>query len=369
MKNLLSRLSPRLSWALVLLLMATSVVWIVLDWQAGAAAALVHRVTAVSAQFQLLNTWTQAPPALPPVVGNGRLVLVTGEEKPGLQALDVHTGGVAWQQDADTLTRPHLWPETLGWSAPFSYRWSGLVADGERVYAVEAYGLRTAVSTYDLLTGQKLWDHKLGSINGSDADYTALVGDYVVVRINEGDYNEFFGINRNTGWLDIRQNQEAYPIFWLEKEPPRLYEVVASGVRLAGVWQRTFASCGITPQVYQDVLLLQLHLCESSLSQLLALNRFTGDVLWELAPPIVGNVALSQQGISFALSPDGTLRAMDAQTGVGAGFVTLAPALQPVVDVEAEEVVFYVAAQGEDVALYTGDSRQVFTFRYNATVP
>lgn len=357
------RLSLRLGWALVLLLVAISVVWIGLDWWRSDTAVPppIHRIAALSPEFRLLGTWMQEPPTLPPVVGGARLVFVRGGDEPGVQALDISTGAPVWQHDPDERTRPRNWPDWLNWSAPFAYRWSGLVSHGGQIYVTEAYGLRTAVVAYDLQTGERVWQHKLGLINGSDASYMAMAGGQVVVRINSGDFNEFFALSMENGRQEVRQRQEAYPIFLLEKEPPRLYEVVATGVRMTqtGFWQQEFDSCGIVPQVYQEVLLLWLQQCQEPLGRVLALNRYTGDLLWQLDAPGLGNIALNDAGIAFVLTADGWLRAVQARSGRAAGFVQFGASLAL-----AETAVFYVAAQDDAVAVYTGDSRQMFTFRY-----
>ncbi len=224
------------------------------------------------------------------------------------------------------------------------------------MYVTEAYGLRTAVVAYDLQTGERVWQHKLGLINGSDASYMAIAGEQVVVRINAGDFNEFYALNMENGRQEVRQRQEAYPVFLLEKEPPRLYEVVATGVRMTqtGFWQQELNSCGIVPQVYQEALLLRL----------LALNRYTGDLLWQLDVPVLSNVALNDAGVAFVLTTDGLLRAVQVRSGHTAGFVQFGTPLAPV-----ETAVYYVAAQDDVAAVYTGDSGQMFAFRYAPMVP
>lgn len=362
------RLSPWLGWVLVALLVLTSLVWVVWDWQFAPTAVSqpIHRIAQTSGEFRLLGTWMQAPPARPPVVGTGRLVMARDGKEPALQALDISTGALVWQHDPDERTRPRNWPEWLGWSALFSYRWSGLVSHGGRVYVTEAYGLRTTVVAYDLQTGERVWQHKLGLVNGSDASYMAIAGEQVVVRINAGDFNEFYALNMENGRQEVRQRQEAYPVFLLEKEPPRLYEVVATGVRMSqtGFWQQEFNSCGIMPQVYQEALLLWLQECQEPLGRVLALNRYTGDLLWQLDAPALSNVALNDAGIAFVLTTDGLLRAVQVRTGHAAGFVQFGAPLTPM-----ETAVYYVAAQDDVAAVYTGDSSQMFTFRYVPMVP
>ncbi len=103
-----ARLSPRLGWALVVLLILTSLVWVVRDWQFAPTAVSqpIHRIAQTSGEFRLLGTWMQAPPARPPVVGTGRLVMARDGKEPALQALDISTGALVWQHDPDERTRP-----------------------------------------------------------------------------------------------------------------------------------------------------------------------------------------------------------------------------------------------------------------------
>ena len=369
----LARLSYWQSWLLVALLVGISAVWFVLDWVRKPPPQVPsHQVTAVSPQFQLLATWTQYALTLPPVVGDGRVVFVgtvnAAQDRPALIALNVVTGAIAWQIDPDTITRPTAWPDSLNWSAPVTYRWSGLVSHAGRVFATEAYLLQTAVSAYYLTNGTRDWQHKLGMINGSDADYMALNGEQVLVHVNDGNFNAFYMLNDENGRLETQRSDGALAIFLIEKEPDRVYEAVPGGILLNGaaLWQPPDAGCGIIPQVVRDLIVAQVQECDSPLSRVYALDRFTGELRWQLQPPIVGNIALNDAGLLFLLTPDGLLRVVDVGTGKGAGSVTLAPDLQQFMGLDT--AVFYVAAQDDLTAVYTGDSQQLFVFRYTPTV-
>ncbi|MEZ4645758.1 MAG: PQQ-binding-like beta-propeller repeat protein [Chloroflexota bacterium] len=357
-------LSRRQTWILILSLVFVSLAWIVIDQRRQVAAERpYHELAVVPASLQALALVEDVTLDLPPVLGQDRVMFVgrLGDtEETALMALDVNDGAVQWQWDEKTLTVPNGWPETWPWSPPFAWRWSGLAAADGAVYAVHAYVLATAVHAYDIQTGELQWKRHLGQLNGSDADSFLLAEERLGIRVSEGDFNAFYWLNRENGYLLQQQQEDARYIFWLDEEPYRLYEASTDTVNVSQLapWRRTVGGCGLIPQVVESALVVQALGCEATPAQVWVLDRQSGAVLWAYEQGVMSNVAVNGRVTAF-LSTSGQLLLIDTFTGQSIAALTFQHSSTTI----APDSQFFVGVQEDLLAVYFGDSGQLFLFR------
>jgi outer membrane protein assembly factor BamB len=95
-----------------------------------------------------------------------------------------------------------------------------------------------------------------------------------------------------------------------------------------------------------------------------ALDRTSGELLWEI-PNIIGNVAYSpDQQLVYALREDGDLLRIDENTGNTSAIASFSPG--PFIFFDGINPCAYQLAYNEGehtLVVYLGDSRQLFTFK------
>lgn len=357
-------LSRTQAWVLILALVLLSLVWIAIDWRDQALAERPrHELAALPSTLQALTVIEDVTLDLPPVLGEDRIVFVGRSgavEESALLALDVMSGTQQWQWDVRTLTVPNGWPETWPWSPPVAWRWSGLEVTDGVVYAVNAYVLQTAVRAYDINSGQQQWLRHLGTLNGSDADTMLLAENRIGIRISEGDFNAFYVLNQENGYLLQQRRRDARYIFWVDETPLRIYEASVDTINVSqfASWQRRVGGCGLTPQLADTVLIVYAQGCDMAPNRVLALDRSTGAVVWTYERGVVSNVAINGRLTAF-LSTTGQLLLIDTATGQDIAVLSF---LHNTTNIPPDSK-FFVAAQEDLLAVYFGDSHQLFLFR------
>ncbi len=104
--------------------------------------------------------------------------------------------------------------------------------------------------------------------------------------------------------------------------------------------------------------------------QIQALDKTTGDVLWETKRPtslldvenVVSNFSVTEEYL-FYLTQDAQLRVLDKFTGESIGWVNFSNSLLSLGD-DIAEYYFEVAADSDHVALFFADSWQLFVFKF-----
>lgn len=366
----LSRLTRRQTWILTAALLLISIVWIAIDWlNRTAPVEPAHELAAGALQWQPLLALEEVTLLLPPVVVSDTLAFVgmqDDEEDPALTVLNLETGDVRWQLNALAQTRPQGWPEGWFWRAPMPWRWSGLMAADDVLYAVEAFFLETAVNAYSLRTGERLWHHKLGAVNGSDADYAALVEDRIGVRISQDQFSAFYLLDRQAGTMRQTRQGNAGTVFWMEKEPPRLYAASTDTISISETapWQVQVGGCDTKAHLTAAVVLVRAQECGSRLqARLYGLDRQTGQERWRFDRAVVSNLAIDGSHVSF-LTTGGQLLTLDAETGRELTVLLFTPNMLAFQQPDDETAAsFFVAAHHGLLAVYFGDSRQLFAYR------
>lgn len=351
---------------LVLTLVFISLIWISVDRYTRAAnVAPHHELAESSALVQPLALVTDITLDLPPVLSQDQVVFVGRQgdvTDAALTALDVTSGAQQWQLDAETLTRPNGWLETWPWSPPFAWRWSGLLAADGLIYVADAYVLATNVRTYDIHTGQQQWQRHLGSINGSDVDIMLMTENQLGVRVNEGDFNAFYLLNQENGYLKQKRQGDAHYIFWMDEDPQRIYEASSDTVNVSqyAPWRQFVGGCGLAPQVADTVILLLAQGCDMTPARVVALDRQTGEVVWEYEGGVVSNVAINGRTAAF-FTITGRLLIIDVTTGQDVAALTFTPGTTGFL----VDKTYFVGMQEDLLAVYFSDSQQFYLFRIN----
>ncbi|MCA9972340.1 MAG: PQQ-binding-like beta-propeller repeat protein [Anaerolineales bacterium] len=359
-----ARLARWQAWALVSALVLTSVVWIAVDWlRQPEAVAPRHELGALAPGWELVGQLTQLQLALPPAPAADAVAFVgqaAGQAEMALEAYGVPSGELLWRLDEAALTRPRGWPADWSWSAPVSYRWSGLAAAEGVVYAAEAYLLDTAVNAYDLHTGQRLWHHRLGILNGSDVSQLALFDDRIVAHIQKPDFNGVYVLAREQGFLLRQRTGDVHWVFWVDDEPHRIYEASDDTINVSqtAAWRTTVGGCGIQAQVTAALVLARVQGCDGAPARIVALARQTGDILWQFNDPVAGNLAVDGE-VLYVLTADAQLWAIDLATQQSEVIASFTPSLAAF----TPDAVVFLGVNAGVAAVYLGDSGQLFLLR------
>ncbi len=221
------------------------------------------------------------------------------------------------------------------------------------------------VIAYDLDTSEIKWR----TIISGTRSIRSLVASDDVISIDGGMFpNYYYLLDSDSGEviskLDkftsglSRSGSETNTAYWYDYVISNPSPAQNADVQNIVFWAERFDKVSQPPVIHNDMLLIRQNE-GTSLGKILALNEQHGDVVWETENDVVSNVAVNDS-TAFFLTSSAKLFAIDVETGQKIGFVQFAKG-----DVQlAESRGFFVAANEEDVFVYMGDSRQLFSFRF-----
>lgn len=264
-----------------------------------------------------------------------------------LTAFDAFTSVVTWQIDGK------FWP--------------GLFHNSTYLYAVID---GNHIVTYEPETGERVWGSKLQGIRGV-SHVTATETELFI----DGVPDKFFIFDARTGTRTTAASSSGdmgYTAFLVENDTVYWHEwplsLVSTNLQTdERNWSQTFEGRRFeqTPIFTEELIFVV-----SFWGQLFALDKETGAILWQTAPldslihaeRVVSNVAVAD-GVVYYLTQDSQLRALNMYTGELLGTVAFTPSLFAL-ETDIVNHRFDVAADGDLVAVYFGDSYQIFAFRF-----
>lgn len=327
-----------------------------------------HEVAAATANLSLLwmreDVYVVRSEAGIELFTDGQDVFLLGSTSPyrpeTLVKLDGGTGETVWGDKTRFFWLP---PPNL------------LSGDGERIFVgyegwqrldpeVDKVFGAGRVSAYNAETGRRLWTQ---TIAGAREIITMNV-DGDALSVNGSTSDRYYQLERATGavrQMEMKDSGVGYTLFTRDN---RLYtRDTARSLRVADVatnerlWGREFPLDCLYQPPYAAGEVMLVRTGDGRQSGLLyGLDLGDGAVLWqyELARTVTSNVATSD-GTAYFLNARAELVAMDAATGVVREGVQFVPAALS----DAANRSFQVAAAGNLVLVYFGDSRQLFAFR------
>lgn len=333
-------------------------------WDANRAPA-VERTVVTAPGWQTVRVLDAELTTAPLLLGETAVFVgsLPEERRASVTAVDVISGDVRWRHDQTTQSRPDLWPQAWRWRWPFAWRWGPLAAADELVVVGDAFAFTTSVTALNLADGALRWQREVGFLNGSDVSWMQTVNGRVAAASRSNATTYFAILDPATGWIDYQRSVESSGLFWHEAETERTFFATAAGVRVVGdrPWQQPLSGCGAVPTLLETTLLVQVISCgNGQVSQLLALDRENGRLLWQLDTPLVSNVAVSADTVA-ALSVDGELLLLNLADGAPRQTLRFTTPLTPPDD----ETAYYVALDEENgrFLVYFGDSHQLFVLQ------
>lgn len=285
-------------------------------------------------------------------VSHGMVYFITEgpEEAPAtilsLTAFDALSGEVIWQNDGE------FWPG-LFHNSTFLYA----IIDGNHIIV------------YEPETGERVWGTKLQGIRGV-SHVTATETELFI----DGVPDKFFILDATTG-RELRAASSSggmgYTAFLIENDTVYWHEwplsLVSTDLQTEERnWAQSFEGGFEKTPIFTEEFIFVV----SFWGQLFALDKATGDIIWQTAPldslihaeRVVSNVAVAD-GVVYYLTQDSQLRALNMYTGELLGTVEFTPSLFAL-ETDIVNDRFDVAADGDLVAVYFGSSYQIFTFRF-----
>lgn len=125
-------------------------------------------------------------------------------------------------------------------------------------------------------------------------------------------------------------------------------------------WSDKFNNVVLSPLLLSNSLIIKRS-NEVFSGMIFALDRSTGDTLWNTSDDIVSNIS-SNGSTLFFLTSSAQLTAVDASNGTLLGSVRFTGDSVQMI----EERGFFVTASGDNVFVYLGDSHQLFAFRFSS---
>lgn len=265
-----------------------------------------------------------------------------------LTAFDGFSGEVIWRNDHEY--------------------WPGLFHNSTYLYAIID---GNHIIVYEPETGERVWGTKLQGIRGV-SHVTATETQLFI----DGVPDKFFILDAATG-RQLRAASSSggmgYTAFLIEDDTAYWHAwplfLVSTNLQTEEKnWEQSFDGRFEKTPIFTEELIFVV----SFWGQLFALDKETGDILWQTAPlssltdaeRVVSNVAVAD-GVVYYLTQDSQLRALNMYTGELLGTVAFTPSLFALGTDEINHR-FDVAADGDLVAVYFGSSYQIFTFRFTA---
>lgn len=235
-----------------------------------------------------------------------------------LVSADIRTGKVNWQATAGDAM---------------------LLADSKHLYAtapdiMDIPPPGPGIVAYDIRSGNIAWKTRFDYIDSVGIEGFALTPDSIVVDTYNHDLHIRYTLDLETG--NIRE---------ADKNPP-LFDTFPAG---------TYNDLTIEKQDY------------GTPKRIIARNIRDGSIAWEYNDQqVVSNVAVGGL-ITYFLTDKNRLIALDTQTGAILGTLAFAPAFAH--DFDFVNTPLIVAASGDSVAVYFGDSNQLSVFSFTGTAP
>lgn len=263
-----------------------------------------------------------------------------------LTAFDAFSGEVIWQNDGKY--------------------WPGLFHNSMYLYAIID---GNHIIVYEPETGERVWGTKLQGIRGV-SHVTATETQLFI----DGVPDKFFILDAATG-RQLRAASSSggmgYTAFLIEDDTAywHAWPLILVSTNLQTEernWEQSFDGRFEKTPIFTEELIFVV----SFWGQLFALDKETGDILWQTAPldslidaeRVVSNVAVAD-GVVYYLTQDSQLRALNMYTGELLGMVEFTPSIFTL-GTDEINYRFDVAADGDLVAVYFGGSYQIFTFRF-----
>jgi hypothetical protein len=227
-----------------------------------------------------------------------------------LFSVNIETGHVYWQTTVDSIS---------------------IATDGKRVFAetmretgdIFAPGSLTA---YDVTSGEILWQTTFELQYAARVQSLALKPPDLVVNTSRRPHFFYYILDPETG--EIKERRDRYPFF---EEP-------------------TYNGLVFSKEGYGRV------------SPIVAKRESDGSVVWRYEQPVVSNIAVGGP-VTYFVTRDAQLIAVDTQTGNVLGSLNFTPGFPEDIHFENDHII--VAADGDLVAVYFRDRRQLSIFRFS----
>lgn len=225
------------------------------------------------------------------------------------------------------------------------------------------------IIVYEPETGERVWGTKLQGVRG--VSHVTVTETELFI---DGVPDKFFILDASTG-RQLRAASSSggmgYTAFLVENDTAYWHawplSLVSTNLQTEERnWEQSFEGGFEKTPIFTEEFIFVV----SFWGQLFALDKGTGDILWQTAPlnslidaeRVVSNVAVAD-GVVYYLTQDSQLRALNMYTGKLLGVVEFTPSLFTLGTDEVNHR-FDVAADGNLVAVYFGGSYQIFTFRF-----
>jgi outer membrane protein assembly factor BamB len=289
-----------------------------------------------------------------PLVATKNYILVYGRNSfcgsNTVTAIDNMNGELIWN-DVDSI--------------PFGQQLNHIAGDDSRLYTGYIGSGKTSpnsiigaggVATYDIHTGKLQWSRP---ITGTHKLVFFAVDDSVIGVNGRGLKNHILSGQSGEFLSELEARPEERHItyaFWLEylfnkdSNNELLYENVK-------FWTGLIKDVLQPPQLADEIVVARTN---SGLENghVKTFSRSDGNLLWETEGNVVSNVAINED-TAFYITTDLEVKAVDLETGTPKGSITFSPTSGAV-----GNRAYFIAAYEENVVVYLGDSRQLFSFSY-----
>lgn len=309
----------------------------------GWAPAITDREVVTSPQFVPL--WTRSSLFMPPgedvplLMIDDRVFLIastTRNASASLLGLDTSNGQTVWTQ----------------------------LRSGSQIVYNSKYlflGEQGLVTAFDLYSGERVWRTRLPVPKA--VEYITADEDKVGVDVAPTHY---YVMDANTGEITDSATATQTPPFFYSNHETLEFHVAGSSVWAVDkqngerIWRQD-----LNIEIVQSPLLSgnRLLVKEGHVAFVYAFDTATGTLIWQSQEKAASNLAVDNS-ILYFLTLNGQLMAVNAETGQLLATLEFTPNT-PLAD--PYERGYYVAAHSGVVAVYFGDSRELFLLRYTGT--
>ncbi|MCP4414071.1 MAG: PQQ-binding-like beta-propeller repeat protein [Gammaproteobacteria bacterium] len=194
---------------------------------------------------------------------------------------------------------------------------------------------------------------------------------YITTEANEIFVNispvRFYIVDERSGTTKPFKNlNEAYPIFFIENGivyHRELDNYLHASDEQTGntIWKVAFDKNIIQTPVFTENIIL-VYTGEPPWGYIHAVDRATGDIIWHSELSVTSNVAVANDNVYY-LTGNARLQAINLQTGELINAINFFPSDLEPDDFDLDSRKFYVAAAEGVIAVYFGNSRQLFIFQ------
>jgi outer membrane protein assembly factor BamB len=221
------------------------------------------------------------------------------------------------------------------------------------------------VAAYEIDTGKIRWTQPISGTR----EVRSLVANNALVSIDGGGFSDwYYLINSETGEIVSRLDKlklglpspPANFAYWYERiTTNNLGFTPETNMQNIVFWTGKFAQVFQPPILTNQILLIRKG--EGMFpGNVVALDGQTGESLWETKNDVISNVAVSGS-TAFFLTSSAELMALTVETGKEVGTIQFSGGeIQ-----QGTDRGYFVAAGGDKMFVYFGDSRQLFAFRFS----